>query len=178
MHIALLRAVNLGGHNKVPMAELRWMFTDIGLKNARTLLQSGNVVFAGDGRSTHELESLLEEAAQERLGLHTHFFVRTAAEWASLIEDNPYADEAERDPSHLLVMFMKQSPGDEEVDALQAAIKGRETVRARGRQAYIVYPDGIGRSRLTSAVIERHLHTRATGRNWNTVIKLGGLAEG
>ena len=178
MHIALLRAVNLGGHNKVPMAELRRMFTDIGFTNARTLLQSGNVVFTGDGRSTHELEALLEEAAQERLGLHTDFFVRTAAEWASLIEENPYPDEAERDPSHLLVMFMKQSPGDEDVDALRAAIKGPETVRARGRQAYIVYPDGIGRSRLTSAVIERHLRTRATGRNWNTVIKLGALGEG
>jgi len=178
MHIALLRAVNLGSHNKVPMAELRRTFTDIGFTNARTLLQSGNVVFAGDGRSTHELEALLEEAAHERLGLQTDFFVRTSAEWASLIGDNPYPDEAERDPSHLLVMFLKQSPGDEDVDALRAAIKGRETVRARGRQAYIVYPDGIGRSRLTSAVIEKHLHTRATGRNWNTVIKLGALAQG
>jgi uncharacterized protein (DUF1697 family) len=177
MHVALLRAVNLPGHNKVAMADLRAMFEDLGFATARTLLQSGNVVFEGDGRPTDRLETVLETAAEGRLRLGTDFFVRTADDWASLIAANPFPEEARRDPSHLLVHCLKQAPGDGDVKALQDAIKGRETVRAVGRQAYIVYPDGIGRSRLSSAMIEKHLRTPGTGRNWNTVLKLAALAE-
>mgnify|MGYP002399900788 CR=1 FL=1 len=94
-----------------------------------------------------------------------------------MVADNPFRVEAERDPGHLLVMFLKQAPTREAVTALQRAITGREVVRAEGRHAYLVYPDGVGRSRLTSALIEKHLGTRGTGRNWNTVQKLGALVE-
>ena len=76
------------------------------------------------------------------------------------------------------MFFLKDAPDAKDVAALQAAITGPEIVRARGRQAYIVYPAGIGRSRLTITLIERKLGTRATGRNWNTVLKLGALATG
>ena len=79
-------------------------------------------------------------------------------------------------PSHLLVMFLQKAPDREHTTSLQRAIKGREVVRIKDRHAYIVYPDGIGRSRLTTAVIEKSLGTRGTGRNWNTVLKLGALA--
>ena len=93
------------------------------------------------------------------------------------IADNPFPREAERDPGHLLAYFLKGTAQAEHVEALQAAIKGREIVRGEGRQAYIFYPDGIGRSKLTVALIEKKLGTRATGRNWNTVLKLGALAS-
>src|SRR5262245_54822948 len=175
-YIALLRAVNLPGHNKVSMGDLCRMLTDLGLKDGRSLLQSGNLVFGGDARSTAQLESLLEHSAMKELGLETDFFVRTAADWKTLIARNPFTKEAEDDPSHLLVMFLKKEPNRSEVTGLQKTIKGREVVRAHGRHAYVVYPDGIGRSRLTTAVIERGLGTRGTGRNWNTVLKLATLA--
>ena len=93
-----------------------------------------------------------------------------------MVAGNPFPEEAERDPSHLLVIFLKEAPDRKDVMALQSAIKGREVVRAKGRHAYVVYPDGIGRSRLTSALIEKKLATRGTGRNWNTVLKLGAAA--
>jgi uncharacterized protein (DUF1697 family) len=110
------------------------------------------------------------------LGLRTDFFVRTAAEWAKVVAGNPFPEEAERDPGHLVVMFLKATPEANDVAALQAAIPGRETVRAEGKHAYIIYPDGIGRSKLTIDLIERKLGTRGTGRNWNTVLKLAALA--
>jgi len=72
---------------------------------------------------------------------------------------------------------MKEAPDRDDVAALQSAITGREVVRAKGRHAYVFYPDGIGRSRLTSALVEKKLGTRGTGRNWNTVLKVGALAE-
>ena len=175
-YIALLRAVNVGGKNGVAMAALRRFFGDLGFADAQTLLQSGNVVFRGTTRSTSRLERLLEREAAARLGLETLFFVRSAAEWAAVIRDNPLPREAARDPGHFLVMPLKHAPGAAALRALRATITGREAVRAVGRQLYLVYPDGVGRSRLTIALIEKHLGTRGTGRNWNTVRKLAAMA--
>jgi uncharacterized protein (DUF1697 family) len=177
MHIGLLRAVNLAGHNKIGMADLRELLATLGMQDARTLLQSGNVVFRNDVHTATQLEGILEHAAAKRLGLETDFFVRTARDWKTVVAGNPFPDEAKRDPSHLLVVFLKEAPRPEDVTALQSSITGREVVRAKGRHAYVVYPDGIGRSRLTSALVERKLGTRGTGRNWNTVLKLGALAH-
>ena len=176
IHIGLLRAVNLGKHNKVGMADLRELLAASGMQDVRSLLQSGNVAFRSDVHTAAQLERVLEHAAAKRLGLETDFFVRTASDWQAIIAGNPFPAEAERDPSHLLVMFLKKAPDREHVTALKGAITGREIVRAKGRHAYVVYPDGIGRSRLTTAFIEQKLATRATGRNWNTVLKLGVLA--
>src|SRR5262245_41255276 len=100
-HIGLLRAVNLAGHNPVAMSELRDLLTELGMRDARTLLQSGNVVFGSTVRSTAQLERTLERAVKERLGVETEFFVRTADEWAALIADNPFPREAKADPGHL-----------------------------------------------------------------------------
>ena len=176
-HIGLLRAVNLGAYNKIGMQDLRDLVTGLGLKDATTLLQSGNVVFAGAAGTTAALEQRLEAAARKNLSLDTDFFVRTAAEWAAVVDENPFPDEAARDPGPLVVLALKAAPTNAAVKTLQAAIKGRESVRAIGRHAYIVYPDGIGRSRLTIAMIEKALGTRGTGRNWNTVLKLHALTS-
>ena len=176
LHVALLRAVNLPSHNKAGMAELRKLLAELGFEDVQSLLQSGNLVFRSESRTSGQLEDLLEAEAKKRLGLETDFFVRTASEWKTLVAGNPFPEEAERDPGHLIVMFLKAEPDAKDVAALQAAIKGREVVRAKGRHAYIVYPDGIGRSRLTNVLIEKKLGTRGTGRNWNTVLKLGAVA--
>jgi uncharacterized protein (DUF1697 family) len=174
--IALLRAVNLAGLNKVGMADLRDFAQDLGFENPKTLLQSGNLVFSAASRSGDRLEATLEQAAKEQLGVATDFFVRTASEWKAVIAGNPFSTEAKRDPGHLLAVVLKAAPDRARVSALQDVIKGREQVRVKGRLAYVTYPDGIGRSKLTMAVIEKALGTRGTGRNWNTVLKLGALA--
>jgi uncharacterized protein (DUF1697 family) len=176
-YIALLRAVNLGTHNKVAMHDLCQLLTTLGMQGTRSVLQSGNVVFRTDLSKTAELERLLEDAADKRLGLNTDFFVRSARDWEGIIARSPFPDEAARDPSHVLVIFLKDTPDRAAVTALQQAITGREVVRAEGRQVYIVYPDGIGRSRLSNATIEKKLGTRGTGRNWNTILKLASLAK-
>ena len=174
-HIGLLRAINLAGLNRVSMTELRALMTALGLADAQTLLQSGNVVFRSDA-SPDQLERQLEKAAAKRLGVQTDFFVRTAKEWRAIIESNPFPKEAKADPGHLLTVVLKADAEAAKVLALQNAITGREVVQAKGRCLYVVYPDGVGRSRLTSATIEKMLGTRGTARNWNTVLKLGVLA--
>jgi uncharacterized protein (DUF1697 family) len=177
IHVALLRAINVGGHKPVPMAELREFMGKAGFPHAQSLLQTGNLIFRAEGRTGTQLERLLETEAEKRLDLRTDFFVRTAGEWDRVVAHNPFPLEADRDPGHLVVMILKELPGAESVGALQAAIVGPEILRAQDRQIYIVYPDGIGRSRLTSALIERKLGTRGTARNWNTVLKLQALAK-
>jgi uncharacterized protein (DUF1697 family) len=174
--IALLRAVNVGGNGKVPMAELTKVLTKRGYTGVKTLLNSGNVVFACAEKSDAKLETALEAAVAEAVGVTTDFYVRTAAEWDAIIAKNPYPAEAVNDPGHLLVMTFKAAPSAANVKALQAAIVGRETIHAIGKQLYIVYPDGVGTSKLTNAIIDRHLGAKGTARNWNTVLKLAAAA--
>ncbi len=164
--------MNLGGHRAVAMADLREFATDLGFAGAQTLLNSGNLLFHSNKQSPATLERLLEAEAQARLGLHTEFHVRTAAEWRAIIAANPFGAEAKRDPARLIVVCLKKAPDGKAFAALQAAVKGREQVRGVGRQAYIYYPDGQGRSKLTTAVIDKALGTSGTARNWNTVTKL------
>ena len=172
-YVALFRSINVGGRNQVAMADLRILFTQLGLVDARSLLQSGNLVFRSQpARTGAYFERLIASEARTRLDLDTDIFIRTATEWRQIVARNPFRAEAARDPGHLVVMCLKDAPDVKAVEALRAAITGPERVRAEGREAYVVYPAGIGRSRLTHGLIETKLGTRGTGRNWNTVSKL------
>lgn len=175
--IALLRAVNLGGRNVVAMAALRDLVASLGFADVRTVLQSGNVVFRAPRGFAAAIERQLEQATATRLGVTTDYIVRTAAEWRTMIEANPFPREAEQRPGQLLLTALRDRPAPAAVAALQDARVGPELVRVIDRHCYIVYSEGIGRSRLTNALIEKKLGTRATGRNWNTVLKLATLAS-
>jgi uncharacterized protein (DUF1697 family) len=175
--VGLFRAVNLGGSTQLRMTALAELLRRRGFEDVHTLLQSGNVVFRSAAAGPMRLERILEDAVSDAFGLSTDVFVRTAAEWRAIVNQNPFPRQAEEDPAHLVVATLKRAPVAEEWAALQAAIPGKEEVQPSGRHAYIVYPDGIGTSKLTAALIERKLRTRGTSRNWNTVRKLDQLAS-
>lgn len=172
---AFLRAVNVGGTGKIAMAELRALAEDIGLGDPKTLLQSGNLVFEAGAKSPATLEKLLEKEVESRLGLKTVFMVRTGADMKRVLAHNPFPSEAKNDPSRLHVYFLKDDATAAAVAALNAAIKGPEVAKGKGREIFISFPDGIGKSKLTHAMIEKHLGTRVTARNWNTVNKLAEM---
>lgn len=173
--IALLRAVNVGGRS-VPMARLRSLLDDFGCENSRTLLQSGNAVFTIRGRiAAAALEKNLESEAQRVFGMAIAFMLRSSSEWNEMIAGNPFAAAAKDDPGHLLAMALKTAPTGTAVKALREGYKGPESIHVAGRDAYFVYPDGVGRSKLTNALIERKLGVAGTARNWNTVLKLAAL---
>ena len=178
VYIALLRAINVGGRNRVAMTDLRALASDVGVSEPQTLLQSGNLVFRSDGRRSEDLEALFEAETAKRLNVQTDFLVRTAAEWSAIVENNPFPSEAKADPSHLLVMPLKSSAKLEDVEALQSTIKGSEIVRLGSRHIYLSYPDGIGGSKLTAARIEKALGNTGTARNWNTALKLLEMCDG
>ena len=141
------------------------------------MLQSGNLVFRAETQSREELEALLGRETAKRLKVQTDFLVRTGQEWAAIVHENPFPSEARMDPSHLVVMPLKRPPRPEDVDALQSSIQGSELVRPGGCHIYLSYPDGIGRSKLTAARIEKALGTTGTARNWNTTLKLLEMVE-
>lgn len=173
-HVALLRAVNLGPHNKISMADLKRVAEAAGLTEARTLLQSGNLLFQTK-KTGAALEKLLEGALTQQLELKTPVIVRSAAEWHAAIEKNPFTREARKDPGHLVLMPLKAVPAKGAVATLEAAIVGRERIQLVGQNLYLVYPDGIGESKLTIALIEKKLGVTGTGRNWNTTQKIAEL---
>jgi uncharacterized protein (DUF1697 family) len=134
------------------------------------------VVFRSARRKGAALERLLESETEKRLGASIDYFIRDVEELDAVIAGNPFPLEAERDPSHLVVVFLKRAPDAEPRKKLEASIRGPETFRADGKHLYVVYPAGIGDSKFTGPLIERTLGSRGTARNWNTVLKLAALA--
>lgn len=174
--IALFRAVNVGGGNRVAMADLKALFEDLDLGPAATLQAAGSVVFHGDGEAA-ALEARLEAQGAARLRLKSAVFVRGPAEWAEVIAANPFASAARDEPSRLMVMTLKAPADPEGGAALEAAGQAHERVAVSGRCAYIHYPQGAGVSKLTPSLIERKLGSLGTARNWNTTLKLMALME-
>jgi uncharacterized protein (DUF1697 family) len=175
-YAALLRAVNVGGR-LVAMAELRVVASSLGLKDVRTLLQSGNLVFESSN-SAATVGRELATSIKRRFDLDVPVVVRSETDLKAVVRANPFAAEADDDPGRLVVVFLESRPKASAETALQNAIVGRERVALRDESLYAYYPDGQGRSKLTPAVIERHLGVKGTARNWNTVTKLTAMMAG
>jgi len=165
-YVAFLRGINVVGRNVVRMSELRDLCTSLGWEDVRTLLNSGNVVFRA--------QKATPKALEEALG-GVRVILRTEGELRKVAENNPF--DPIRNPSYLHVAFCDKKVS---ADLLRDAYgdKGPEVIRGGGgRELYIDYVNGVGRSKLTHALIERTLGAAATLRNWNTVTKLLKLTE-
>jgi uncharacterized protein (DUF1697 family) len=177
-HVLLLRGVNVGGHNRVPMADLRALLAALGCEDVTTYLQSGNAVC----RSTAvpgRLASDLEAALAAELGVTVRVLVRTAAEVAAAVAANPLEASTD-DPKRLHVLFLETAPDGGRVDALvaEAADLAPERLGVSGAEAYLFTPAGYHDARLTGAFVERRLGRVGTARNWRTVLALADLAGG
>ncbi|MEZ0326050.1 MAG: DUF1697 domain-containing protein [Fimbriimonas sp.] len=175
-HVALLRGINVGGNNLVKMGDLRQLFVDLGLEEPATLLQSGNVAFRS-AKSAPELEQILSKETSASLKVNVEYFVRTADEWGQAIAANPFLDASTSDPSHLLLICLREEPDRAAVKQVQDEWQGPERVGASGRHLYAIYPEGIGPSKLTTFPAWKKLAGGGTGRNWNTVLKLRALLD-
>lgn len=170
--IILFRGMNTGGV-RAPVAEQRAMATELGLANPRTLLASGNLVVGSD-REPARLEGEVEAAMEARFGLKVAVMVRTPADWQGLIAANPFADEASAEPGKVLAMVMKAGIKAGALDACRALAEGGERVEAVDDALYFWFPNGQGQSGIFKKATPRMLGM-GTGRNWNTVLKLGAM---
>jgi uncharacterized protein (DUF1697 family) len=188
-HVALLRGINVGGRNKVPMTELREVVTSLGHTGVSTYIQSGNVLFSTPDSDNARLASALESAISDRFGIWSSVVVRSRDELARILDANPYPDEP--NPKFVHVVFMNAEPPAEVLDRIkaaesEAAAKGsRDTVTAAGETLFLHTPDGFGTSELAQAVFkiitppakQRQRALAATARNWATATKLLSLCE-
>ena len=175
-YIALLRGINVGGKNKIPMAELRSICTAIDCDDVQTYIQSGNVVLTASS-SAKALEENLENAIADELGLTIPVLVRSASQWKRYIDGNPCLKEAKKEPNWVLLCLSKSPPDSNAVSQLQQRATLGERVVRKGDAIWIHFAGGIGRSRLTPAVLDRHVGSPVTARNWRTVVKLDEMAR-
>jgi len=176
-YIALMRGINVGGHNKVKMAELKAIVEDKGFRRVETHIQSGNVIFDGDGDAAKIAEAL-KLAAKDKFGFTPNIIVRTAQEIRDALNECPFVPSPDISATFVHMAFLEAAPSATAMDALVKAHTGPEPMKLVGSTLYINYVNGAGRSRLTAAMIEKHLGYAATARNWNTVSKLVQLSEG
>src|ERR1700732_549408 len=175
--ISMLRGVNVGGHNKIKMDALRALCESLKLRDPRTYVQSGNVVFRTEERDLGRLAKRLESEIERSFGFRPDVIFRTTAELRKAIARNPFALRRGIEPSRLLVIFLANDPGQEARDQVLTIKTDPEELRIDGREIYIYYPNGLARPKLSWTVIEKTLKTRGTGRNWNSVTKLLEMAE-
>jgi len=170
-HVALLRGINVGGKNKLPMKELAALFAAIGCAEVTTYIQSGNVVFDASPRVARTLPAAISAAIRQRFGLAVPVVTRTAAELDAVVRDNPFLAHGD-DPDVLHVMFLADAPSAGQRAALDPQRSPGDSFEVRGREVYLSLPGGVARTKLSNAYFDSTLGTVSTGRNWRTVQKL------
>ncbi|WP_274563437.1 DUF1697 domain-containing protein [Streptomyces spiramyceticus] len=173
-YAALLRGINVSGHKRVPMAELRALLTELGHRDVRTYLQSGNAVFTTDADKTDDaLAAELERAIEKHFGFTVDCLVRSGAYLSAVADACPFP-AAELEGKQLHVTFFSRAVDPKRLEPVDPAAYLPEEFRLGDRALYLYAPNGLGRSKLAEALAKPSLFkgVTATSRNWNTVAKL------
>ncbi|MFN2122278.1 MAG: DUF1697 domain-containing protein [Candidatus Promineifilaceae bacterium] len=174
-YICLLRGINVGGNNRLPMKELRSLLENMDLQNVQTYIQSGNVVFLSQEQDAAVLSAEISAAIKDSFGFQPQVLILTGEELAAAMTANPFP-EAEAEPKSLHLYFMASAPKNPDLAALEALRQESERFQLRDRVFYLHAPDGIGRSKL-AVKVEKALAEPATARNWRSVDKIMSLAQ-
>lgn len=175
-YIAMLRGINVGPGKVVKMERLRTSFATLGFGDARTYVQSGNVVFQLERKSPAELTRTIEAKIQRDFGFTVPVLIKTSKELAQIVRDNPLLRVKEIDVSKLHVTFLSDTPPKTAAEVLQDLATTRERFRILNHEVYLYCPDGYGVSKLTNNTIEKKFSLVATTRNWRTVNALLEMA--
>ncbi len=173
--IALLHGINVGGNNKMPMADLRALLTGLGFANVQTYIQSGNVVLTADEESCEAIGLQIETAVADRFGFAVKVMVLTAADIINAVRANPYATITD-DLAKLHIGFMTTEPDHASLEALSSKAQGNDQWSVMARFFYLHAPDGMGKSVL-APFVEKTLGVPVTFRNWRTLIALREMAS-
>ena len=175
-HVALLRGVNVGGKNKLPMAGLRTIFAVAGCEAVETYIQSGNVVFKAGAALAARIPTLIASEIEERFGYQVPVVVRAVEELRDVVMTNPFLGTVD-DTKTLHVAFLAETPEGDKVAQLDPDRSPPDAFKVRGREIFLHCPNGLGRTRLTNNYFDSKLGTTSTVRNWRTVLTLLTMAE-
>ncbi len=170
-YIALVRGINVGGKNKLLMADLRALVADLGWRDARTYIQSGNVVFSAAATPAVLADALESEIARVH-SMSVAVIIRDAVRWKQYLKANPFLHLGEESSGLVMLALSKRQPNDAAADALRARATLGEEIRHVGDALWIHYPEGAGRSKLSPGLLDRVVGSPVTTRNWRTVLAL------
>ena len=173
-YVSLLRGINVSGHRKVRMEELKRIYSRISLQNPRTYLQSGNVLFDYIPGNARLLAERIERAIAKELGLDVKVIIRDGIALRKVIQSNPFAG---KDATKIHVTFLSQDPARDGGEQIDKAAEPNEAVAVAGSEIYLYCPNGYGRSRLSNMFFERIFGIPATTRNWRTVNALASMSD-
>jgi uncharacterized protein (DUF1697 family) len=173
-HVALLRGINVGGKNMLPMKELAGLFVAAGCGEVVTYIQSGNVVFCADDKVAGRVQNAITKQVQLQFGLKVPVVLRTASEMQAVIRGNPFLKAGAADEM-LHVSFLADRPGPDLVVGLDAMRSAPDEFAVIGREIYMKLVTGAAKTKLTNAYFDSKLKTVSTMRNWRTVLKLAEM---
>ncbi len=177
VYVALLRGINVGGKNKLPMKELAALFDNAGCSDVRTYIQSGNVIFSAAKSLAIRVPGLIARAILDRYGIRVPVVTRTSDELRDVARNNPFLNRG-ADEGKLHVAFIADRPDAEKVGALDPSRSRPDEFAVHGHEVYLHCPNGFARTRLTNDYFDRTLATTCTIRNWRTVLKLLEMCVG
>ncbi len=170
--VSLFRGINVGGNQLVRMDALKALHTSLGLGEVQTYIQSGNVVFSCDSTDTVQIQKDISVGFAQTFGFTVKVMIRTASQLNAIIEHNPFQNQPAKELNRIMAIFLESDPSSTALDDIQKSYTGPEEIHIIGQEAFIYYPEGMGRSKLTNTLLEKKLKTAGTARNWNTVLKL------
>lgn len=176
IYVAMLRAINLGSHNRISMPRLQQLFRDLGHGHISTYVQSGNVVFSATEQNQDVLRLAIERRITADLELGVSVLLRSSAELAAVVDSNPFARHG-ADPAGLHVTFLAVPADPRLLAAISPGVGQADAFEITGRDVYLTCPNGYGRTKLNNAFWERRLKQPATTRNWKTVSALRDMAQ-
>jgi uncharacterized protein (DUF1697 family) len=176
IYLSLLRGINIGGHKKIKMSDLKELYESLGFGQVTTYIQSGNVLFSAETNEAEvELTSRISNAIKERFGFEVPVVIRTKEEILQIVAQNPFTEEAKTAPDKLVVMFLGSVPDTTTLEKIKTKITDNSRYAFIGNTLYFFYPDGYGQTKWHSNFFEKQLRTTVTARNWTTTCKLAEL---
>lgn len=178
IYIALLRGINVSGHNKIKMVELKQLFIDLGFNEVTTYIQSGNVIFQSEELATNKIEQIIIEAIEKKFGYSIKVLVLTKNDLKTIFESNPFIQRENIDITKLHVTILKTKPETEGIESIENLIvTSDDEFKILNKSVFLYCPNGAGNTKLTINLFEKKLKTVATSRNWKTITKLVELSN-
>ncbi|TRZ43187.1 DUF1697 domain-containing protein [Robertkochia solimangrovi] len=176
VYIALLRGINVSGHNIIKMADLRNMFEGLGFSDITTYVQSGNVVFSAAQENSREIENSIESKINDVYGYEVPVMILTKDHLNESITDNPFLEDAQMEEKFFHITFLSGTASTENLPEILEKCQPGEALELKDDKIYLYCPNGYGRTKLNNNFLEKKLGCKATTRNWKTVNKLSELA--
>jgi uncharacterized protein (DUF1697 family) len=175
--ISMLRGVNIGGHHRIKMDALRALYESLKLEDPRTYVQSGNIIFRTKQKNSAALAKKIQNGIEREFGFRPEVILRSPDELRKAIAASPFVGRASLEPSKILVTFLTAEPGSDASATLLSLKAHPEELHLKGRELFIYFPDGVGKTKLPWSSVEKLLKTTGTARNWNSATKMLAMAE-